>query len=98
MTPLDVTSRKLLSLHFTLPFDLRIQLRRGWPIQSDDWLRLHLHNFRLGRRSDLSWSDGVPLAAFPQVNWWIAAVLYTLGWGLAVVGQLYNVPVNSSDR
>jgi hypothetical protein len=27
--------------------------------------------------------------------WWIAAALYTLGWGLAVVGRLYDVPVSS---
>jgi hypothetical protein len=27
--------------------------------------------------------------------WWIAAVLYTLGWSLAVVGRLYDVPVSS---
>jgi hypothetical protein len=27
--------------------------------------------------------------------WWIAAVLYTLGWGLAVVGRLYDVPIAS---
>jgi hypothetical protein len=30
-----------------------------------------------------------------QCAWWIAAVLYTLGWGLAVVGRFYDIPVTS---
>src|SRR5205823_1721288 len=58
----DVTSRKLLSLEFALPFDLRIQLRRGWPIWGDGRLRFHLQNFRLRWwRRHLSWSDRVPM-------------------------------------
>ena len=62
MSSLDVTSRKLLSLEFALPFDLRIQLRRGWPIWGDGRLRFHLQNFRLRWwRRHLSWSDRVPM-------------------------------------
>src|ERR1700730_966946 len=61
VTSLDVTSRKLLSLELALPFDLWIQLRRGWPIRGDDRLCFHLHNFLWSWRSHLSWSGGVPM-------------------------------------
>jgi len=44
VSSLDVTSRKLLSLEFALPFDLWIQLRRGWPIWGDGRLRFHLQD------------------------------------------------------
>ena len=59
MTPLDVKSRKLLSLELALLFNLWIQLGHGWPFRGDDRPYFRVYSFRLRRRSDLSWSDGV---------------------------------------
>ncbi len=72
VTPLDVESRKLLSLDLALLFNFWIQLRHGWPIRGDDRLRRHGYNFRLGGRGDLSLSDGVSVnkrVDSPQVAW-----------------------------